>query len=133
MGRIALSKREEELMDFLWKCNKPLTAMEILDECEEHSWSDHYLRVMLRSLERKGLLVFDSLEQRGPQYARRFRCVVSREEYYVRLAEEGGVDVDIFVQAAIAALLRSGTKGREEAFNKLKEVMEKYSAKDDER
>ena len=35
--------------------------------------------------------------------------------------------------AAIAALLRSGTKGREEAFNKLKEVMEKYSAKDDER
>ena len=132
MRRIAFSKREEELMDFLWKWGEPMTAMDILERCEEHTWSDHYLRVMLRSLERKGVITFDSLEQRGAQYARRFRPAISREEYYVRLAGEGGVDADSFVQAAVAAKMRDKPEEADELLSKLKEIVGEYRAKDDE-
>ncbi len=132
MRKLAFSKREEELMDFMWKYGEPLTAMEILDKCEEHSWSDHYLRVMLRSLERKGAITFDSLEQRGSQYARRFRCAISREEYYVRLAQEGGVEADAFAEAALAALIRSNTNEKKAGLlKKLEEIIEEYNAEDD--
>ena len=132
MRKIAFSKREEELMDFMWKYGEPLTAMEILEKCEEHSWSDHYLRVMLRSLERKGVIAFDSLEQRRSQYARRFRTTISREEYYVKLAEEGGVNADLFAKTAVVALMRgSASEDKEELLKKLEEIIVDFKAEDD--
>ena len=53
---LTLTKREEELMEFLWQQGEPLAANEILDRCKERSWSDRYLQAMLRSLEKKGAI-----------------------------------------------------------------------------
>ena len=85
---------------------------------------------MLRSLEEKGVITFDSLEPRGPQYARRFRPALSREEYYVKLAqEEGGVNMNLFSQTAFAAFLKErARKNKEEMYKRLEEIIEKFEA-----
>lgn len=48
-----LTTKEEELMNLLWKQDKPMTSVEILAIGDEHSWSDNYLPIMLKSLLKK--------------------------------------------------------------------------------
>ena len=85
---------------------------------------------MLRSLERKGAIEYCSLEHRGTQYARRFRCTVTKEEYYVRLAESGGIGAAALIRAAGASMADSEEE-RKELLGRLNEVLQDYETKTD--
>ena len=94
--------------------------------------AEHYLRVMLKSLENKGAVECCSFEQRGKQYARRFRCTVTKEEYYVQLAEKGGANLNgVFRATAVAMTKKADKESQEELLKKLEEIMEEYRTRDD--
>lgn len=129
MDNLVLTKSEEELMGFLWECGKPLSVLEILEQCPDHSWSDHYLRVMLRSLERKGVVGCSSFDRRGNQYSRRFHCIISREEYFLLQARKQGLNTKDFIKLEATAMFKKGDKASvEEIVNELTEMIREYEA-----
>lgn len=132
MANMILTKSEEELMGFLWAYGKPLSVPEILEECPEHRWSDHYLRVMLSSLERKGIVGCSDFDKRGKQYARRFHCIVSREEFFSNQAQMHGLNTKDFMRIEAAAMFEKGDKAVvQEIVSELTEMIKAYEASED--
>ncbi len=132
MDKPYLTKSEEELMSFLWNYGKPLSVPEMLDICTEHSWSDHYLRVMLKSLERKKMVAVADFDHRGTQYARRFQCVVTKEEYFLQQAKGRGITVNDLVHTEAVAMIRSGDReGVAKLMSQLKEIFAEYEQEDE--
>ncbi len=130
MKIVSLTKREEELMNFLWEYGQPLASNEMLELCKEHSWSDSYLRIMLRSLEKKGAIVPCGMVRYGTQYARKFSCAFTKEEYYVQLAASRGVNAELFAKAAVAMAAQSDSKDQENLIQELEEILQDYKNKD---
>lgn len=133
MPGFSLSKSEERLMNFLWSENTPLSALEMVEKLRDQDWGEHYLRVVLKSLERKGAVECCGFEQRVNQYARRFCCALTKEEYYVQLAARGGVDPDSLLRTAAVAIVKKDKEiGKEELFKILEDIIEKYRAEGEE-
>ncbi len=133
MPGFSLSKSEERLMNFLWSENTPLSALEMVEKLRDQDWGEHYLRVVLKSLERKGAVECCGFEQRVNQYARRFCCALTKEEYYVQLAARGGVAPDALLRsAAVAMVEKGGDKGKEELIQELERLIEEYRAEETE-
>lgn len=126
---VTLTKREKELMKFLWEQDKPLAANEILACCKDRPWSDRYLQVMLRSLEKKGAIMSCGVVRQGNHYSRQFRCCFSREDYYVQLAQAGGVDEKLFAKAAVALAAGAPQQNRGELFCELEQLLDDYKKK----
>lgn len=132
MPGFSLSKSEERLMMFLWEQTRPLSALEMQAALNDSAWGEHYLRVMIKSLEKKGAIECCGFEPCGNQYARRFRCALTKEQYYVQLAEKGGVNADgIFRAAAAAMAQKSSEKEKEELIQKLEDIIKEYREKGD--
>lgn len=129
---IQFTNREEELMNFLWEYGKPATSNEMLEYCVSRTWSDSYLHVMLRSLERKGAIEHCGLVQYGTQYARQFRTCLTKEQYYVQLAEERGVEKGSFVQFAVAMAQKIKPDEKEELIHTLEEFIKELENSDEE-
>ena len=134
MGKrnIALTRREEELMNFLWDYGQPTTSNEILELCKEHSWSGSYLHVMIRSLFEKGMLEQVGSVQYGTQYARQFRCTMTKEEYFVALAAGKGLDKGLFAHAAVTMAANESPKARQELVEQLEKMLQEFSEEDEE-
>lgn len=127
MGKsIALTKREEELMDFLWSYGQPVTSNEIRELCPAHSWRENYLQVMLRSLFDKGMLEQVGSVRYGKQYARQFRCTMSKEEYFVALAAGKDLNKRHFVRAAVAMAAGESLKERQALIEELEQMLRDF-------
>lgn len=126
------TKREEELMNFLWEYGKPATSKEMLELCQNRTWSESYLHVMLRSLEKKGAIEQCGFVQCGTQYARQFKCTITKEEYYVQLALDRGVNKGIFAQVAVAMASKVKPKDKDELVQTLEEIIEELTNQSEE-
>lgn len=134
MPYILLTKSEERLMRFLWEQGKPLSASEIQALWKEkgHAWTKSYTRDIIRALEEKGAIEFDSLERTGKKYGRRFRTVMTKDEYYSQEAMRNGVTASRLFQLEAFALVKKGNKeGVEELIQELEDMIEEYRARDD--
>lgn len=133
MGKnIQFTKREEELMNFLWSYGKPATSNEMLENCQNRTWSESYLHVMLRSLEKKGAIRLCGFVQYGTQYARQFECAITKEEYYVQLALDRGVNKGIFAQIAVAMSAKVNPKDKDELIHTLEDIIEELANQSEE-
>lgn len=121
-----MTKREEELMSFLWDFGEPLTVRAMLDFCPKRTWSDNYLNVMIRSLEKKGAIEACDMMRYSRQYARAFRPVLGREEYYIYMAVNHGADAALLAQAAVAFVLREKPENMDQLLQELEKVLEEY-------
>lgn len=124
---ISLTRREEELMDFLWECGEPVTSNDILDRCQPRTWSNSYLQVMLRALLNKGMLEPIGMVRYGTQYARKLRCTMTKEEYYVALAAGKDLDKGLFAKAAVAMAVKEKGEDRQELVEQLEEMLRDFS------
>lgn len=135
MRRFVLSKSEEKVMLFLWEQGKPLSVPEMLEIWNKGSakaWTVNYIRAILRALEKKGAVEFYDLDQRGSQYARRFRPTYSKKEYYAEMAKRSGVSVSDMVQVEAVAMAQKGDKnGMDDLIQELEGIIEEYRARDD--
>ncbi|MCH5352265.1 MAG: BlaI/MecI/CopY family transcriptional regulator [Acutalibacter sp.] len=121
---IGLTRREEELMDFLWEYEQPITSNNILESYDTSYWSESYLYVMLRSLEKKGLLKQVEPLKYGAQYSRQFACAMTKEEYYVTLAAgKSHLDKNTFAELAVAMALRENKAHAPELIEKLERLL----------
>lgn len=49
---------------------------------KDKAWTKTYTRDIIRALEEKGAIEFHDLERTGKKYGRRFRTVLTKDEYY---------------------------------------------------
>lgn len=106
MEKELFNKSEEALMNFLWDQGKPLSITQISELWEGKEITDHNLRVLMRSLEKKSAIECCGAEPRGRQYARIFRCTISKEEYYAKVLNANGVSLPKLLQVETMALAR---------------------------
>ena len=106
MKKIQLTKREEDLMDFLWDYGKPATSLDVLEHCKNITWSPNYTHVMLRSLLKKGAIE-----------------MISREEYFLQQAQKSGIDSKELLRTAAALAAHSDAKEREELVEELEHLI----------
>lgn len=97
-----LTDKEVELMELLWKQDKPLTSVEILAIPDDHSWSDNYLPIMLKSLLDKNAIEVCGYVRCGTQYARQFKYSITREEYVALFAVGRGLNAHSIPKVAVA-------------------------------
>lgn len=127
---IKFTKREEELMDFLWERGEPATTKEMQELCKGRTWSDNYLHVMLRNLEANGVIECCGAELYGTKYARKFRCAMTKEEYYVQLALGSGVDTNSFASAAVGMVTKDGATDHTELISQLEKIIQEFREKE---
>lgn len=97
-----LTDKEEEIMQFLWSYDKPVTRNEIKELCTERTWKDNYLGGILVSLGKKGMLKTVGMVKYGKTYARRLTYAMTREEYIAKLVASKGINLSSLGQVAVA-------------------------------
>ena len=119
-------------MRFLWEQGKPLSALEIQGLWKDKAWTKTYTRDIIRALEEKGAIEFHDLERTGKKYGRRFRTVLTKDEYYSQEAMRNGITSRKLFQLEALALVKKGNKeGIEELIRELEDMIEEYRARDD--
>ena len=127
-----LNKREEELMNFLWAYNEPLTQNEMAERLEEQGWSSVTLFKTVQSLSAAGYLQVAGLEKTAKTYARKLIPAISKEEYYTSILMKNGLDSGSLanITAAFIGVSKKSEKEKNtEVIAKLEEIIEKLRMK----
>ena len=67
--------------------------------------------------------------QYGSQYARQFRCVVTREEYFSQQAKKNGMNVKSLLRTAAAMAAQVDEKEQAELVEELEEIIAQLKEK----
>lgn len=121
-----LNKREEELMNYLWKINKPLTASEMAKQLEAEGWTNITLCRTVQSLSDNGYLEVAGLEKTVKTYARKLTPSLTKEEYYSSVLMNRGINANSLadITAALIGVSRKNPKEKDaEVIAKLEEVI----------
>lgn len=78
-----LTKNEIEIMDVLWKAERPLARGEILSLSEDKTWMDSSIHILLNSMLKKGAIREAGFIKCGKTCGRVYEPALSCEEYYV--------------------------------------------------
>ena len=78
-----LTNNEIEIMDVLWRENRPLARGEILNLSENKTWMDSSIHILLNSLLKKGAIREAGFIKCGKTCGRVYEAALSCEEYYV--------------------------------------------------
>ena len=68
-----LTDSEKQVMELLWKEQKPMTSMEIAEQSTEYGWKSSYVFILIKSLLKKNMIEECGIIQSNTQYARQFR------------------------------------------------------------
>lgn len=121
-----LNKREEELMNYLWKINKPLTASEMAKQLEAEGWTNITLCRTVQSLSDNGYLEVAGLEKTVKTYARKLTPSLTKEEYYSSILMNRGINANSLadITAALIGVSRKHPREKDaEVIAKLEEVI----------
>lgn len=77
-----LTKNEIEIMDVLWKEDRPLSRGEILSLSEDKTWMDSSVHILLNSMLKKGAIREAGFVKCGKTCGRVYEAALSCEEYY---------------------------------------------------
>lgn len=66
------TKKEQELMDVLWKAGRPLSSKEIVENSIDKTWKDSSIHILLNSLLDKGAIKEAGYVRTGKGYGRTF-------------------------------------------------------------
>ena len=121
-----LNKREEELMNYLWEINKPLTTSEMAKQLETEGWTNITLCRTVQSLSDNGYLEVAGLEKTTKTYARKLIPSLTKEEYYSSVLMNRGINANSLadITAALIGVSRKNPKEKDaEVIAKLEEVI----------
>lgn len=119
-----LTESEKDLMEIFWAQEEPLTSVEILKIAENSSWNGNYIHVMLRSLQKMGMVRVCGTVQYGTQYARQFTTVFNKEEYAARVAMSFGFEKKSVAKIAMALAQEIGENGEEALIGQLEDIID---------
>ena len=121
-----LNKREEQLMNYLWGVNKPLTASEMAKQLEAEGWTNITLCRTVQSLSDNGYLEVAGLEKTVKTYARKLTPSLTKEEYYSSILMNRGINANSLadITAALLGVSRKNPREKDaEVIAKLEEVI----------
>lgn len=121
-----LTAREEELLNFFWQTEEPLTAGEMADRLEEDGWNTATLFKTVRTLSDRGYLKVAGLEKNAKSYARKFVPALTKEEYYTEVMMRRGLDSSSIanITAAFLGVADKNKKERDDrVISKLEEII----------
>lgn len=79
---MVLTKSELELMNIIWRADRPVSRNDILALAENKTWKDSSIHILLNGLLKKEAIREDGFIKCGKTYGRLFSANISREEYY---------------------------------------------------
>ena len=86
-----LTKSELEVMNVLWKAERPLSRSDILNLSEDKTWKDNSIHILLNGMLKKGAICEDGFVRSGKVWGRLYAPAVSIGEYYrENLFQPGG-------------------------------------------
>ena len=78
-----LTKNEIEIMDVLWREQRPLARGEILKLSDDKTWMDSSVHILLNSMLKKGAIREAGFIKCGKTCGRVYEAALTCEEYYV--------------------------------------------------
>lgn len=121
-----LTKNEIEIMDVLWKEERPLARGEILSLSENKTWMDSSVHVLLNSMLKKGAIVEAGFVKCGKTCGRVYQAALSCEEYYASTFDSTKRRPS-FPKLMSAYIDREGID--EATINELEKILSEYKAK----
>lgn len=101
---MVLTKSELELMNIIWRADRPVSRNDILALAENKTWKDSSIHILLNGLLKKEAIREDGFIKCGKTYGRLFSANISREEYYAEevFAAGGRESVPALLSALIS-------------------------------
>lgn len=78
-----LTKNEQEIMELLWKVERPLSRSEIINMSPSKSWKDSSIHILLNSLLEKEFIEVSGFCKTGKNFGRTYSPIISQEEYFI--------------------------------------------------
>lgn len=82
-----LTKNEAEIMEVMWKAERPLSRSEIIDLSPDRTWKASSFHILLNSMLQKGAVKVVGFVLNTKKYARTFAPTVTAAEYTVLQAK----------------------------------------------
>ncbi len=117
-------------MELFWEHKEPLTSVEISNLSTDRSWNGNYIHMMLRSLQKKGMIAVCGTLQYGTQYARQFTPLVTKEQYAAKLVMSKGIEPGSIAAVTVAMVNETDKADNEGLIEQLEEIIETLKAKD---
>lgn len=77
-----LTKCEMEIMNVLWKENRPLSRGDILALSVDKTWKDNSIHILLNGMLRKGAIKEDGFARSGKVWGRLYAPNITMDAYY---------------------------------------------------
>ncbi len=121
-----LSVKDEQLLELLWRYNKPLTSIEILElpEVVENGWNETSVFRMINSLLAGEYIRVCGLKQNKTQYARKFEAALTKEEYAAKILFDRGMKKNSLAKIALALVKYDNENEDEEESDELIDQLE---------
>jgi len=117
-----LTKSELEIMNVLWKAERPLSRAEILELSSDKTWKDNSIHILLNGMLKKGAIQWDSFARSGKVWGRLYAPTISIGEYYrENLFQPGGEEAYPLLLAAMV----DDDDLSDETMEKLEEILRK--------
>jgi predicted transcriptional regulator len=78
-----LTDSEQQVLDLLWDREDALTSSEIVEYCEDRTWKESYIHILINSLLKKNMIEVAGFKKTTKNYARTFRPTMTREDYSI--------------------------------------------------
>lgn len=126
-----LTTSESQLMEILWKENKPMTSIELAEYSTETDWKSSYVFIMLKSMQKKGMIETCGSILCGNKYVRQFRPTLTKEEYVAKLASLMHLKKNSISKVTVA-LLEELDGDRDEIINELESMIKEFKKQEEE-
>lgn len=77
-----LTKSELEIMNVLWRADRPLTRSDILSLSDDKTWKDNSIHILLNGMLKKEAIREDGFTRSGKVWGRLYAANISIDDYY---------------------------------------------------
>lgn len=81
MNAISLTKNELEIMELMWKEERPLSRTEIIELSPNRSWSASSIHILLNKLLEKKAIEVSGFVQTNKNYGRTYAPLITQNDY----------------------------------------------------
>lgn len=107
MKKDTLSENEYQIMELLWRADKPLSKREIIDLMPDKSWKASSIYILINSLLSKKMIKIAGFVQSQTNYGRVFVPAVSKEAYIINMLDENRKKANISVPNLVSGLINN--------------------------
>ncbi len=122
-----LTKSENEIMDLMWKENRPLSRSEIIELTPDRTWKPASIHILLNSMLEKKAIEVAGFVQSTKNYARTFIPSVTADAYAIMQVKSSPVFSQESIPSLVSSLLEEVTDAG--ILQKLEEMIQDKKAK----